>query len=85
MTSMANLAATYWKARSLEGEQESRLSVHVDGEPQKDLLEKNIHNTLLSMGNLAATYWNQGYWKKAEQLEVQVMENCKRGPWRGTS
>ena len=28
----------------------------------------------MSMGNLAITYWNQGRWKEAEQLEVQVMD-----------
>jgi UDP-2,3-diacylglucosamine pyrophosphatase LpxH len=26
------------------------------------------------MANLTSTYWNQGRWKKAEKLEVQVME-----------
>ena len=26
------------------------------------------------MSNLASTYWNQGRWKEAEELEVQVME-----------
>jgi hypothetical protein len=30
------------------------------------------------MANLAATYWNQGQWKEAEKLEVQVMETRKR-------
>jgi hypothetical protein len=30
------------------------------------------------MANLAATYWNQGQWKEAEELEVQVMETRKR-------
>jgi hypothetical protein len=29
---------------------------------------------LTSMANLAFTYRNQGRWKEAEQLEVQVME-----------
>ena len=35
-------------------------------------------DTLTSMANLAATYRNQGRWKDAEQLEVQVMETRKR-------
>ncbi|KIW35747.1 uncharacterized protein PV06_11912 [Exophiala oligosperma] len=26
------------------------------------------------MNNLALTYWNQGRWKEAEELEVQVRE-----------
>ena len=28
-------------------------------------------------GNLASTYWNQGRWKEAENLGVQVMEMRK--------
>jgi Tetratricopeptide repeat len=35
-------------------------------------------DTLTSIGNLASTYWNQGRWKEAEELEVQVMETRKR-------
>jgi hypothetical protein len=30
------------------------------------------------MGNLALTYWNQGWWKKAEELNVQVMQTSVR-------
>jgi hypothetical protein len=30
------------------------------------------------MANLASTYRNQGRWKEAEELEVQVMETRKR-------
>jgi hypothetical protein len=35
-------------------------------------------DTLTSMANLASTYWNQGRWKKAKELEVQVMETFKQ-------
>jgi hypothetical protein len=35
-------------------------------------------DTLTSMANLASTYSNQGRWKEAEELEVQVMETRKR-------
>jgi hypothetical protein len=35
-------------------------------------------DTLLSMGNLASTYRNQGRWKEAEELELQVIEMRKR-------
>ncbi|KAF8532211.1 hypothetical protein BDD12DRAFT_902441 [Trichophaea hybrida] len=35
-------------------------------------------STLTSIGNLASTFWNQGRWKEAEQLEVQVMETSSR-------
>ncbi|EJT69976.1 hypothetical protein GGTG_12153 [Gaeumannomyces tritici R3-111a-1] len=30
------------------------------------------------MANLASTYWNQGRWKEAESLGVQVMETGKK-------
>ena len=30
------------------------------------------------MANLALTFWNQGRWKEAEELFVQVMETRKR-------
>ncbi|KAJ4160360.1 hypothetical protein NW754_003485 [Fusarium falciforme] len=30
------------------------------------------------VSNLASTFWNQGRWKKAEELEVGVMETMKR-------
>ncbi|KAF8228065.1 hypothetical protein L208DRAFT_1404463 [Tricholoma matsutake] len=30
------------------------------------------------MGNLASTYRNQGRWKEAEGLEVQIMETSLR-------
>jgi hypothetical protein len=35
-------------------------------------------DTLTSMSNLASTYRNQGRWKEAESLGVQVMERRKR-------
>jgi tetratricopeptide (TPR) repeat protein len=35
-------------------------------------------DTLTSMNNLALTYRNQGRWKEAEELNVQVMEMRKR-------
>ena len=38
---------------------------------------EHLH-TLASMSNLASTYSNQGCWKEAEVLEVQVMEASKR-------
>jgi Tetratricopeptide repeat len=42
-------------------------------------LELNIQpDTLTSMANLASTYRDQGQWKEAEGLEVQVMETKKR-------
>jgi Tetratricopeptide repeat len=35
-------------------------------------------DTLNSIGILASTFWNQGRWKEAEELDVQVMETRKR-------
>ena len=35
-------------------------------------------DTLSSMINLASTYWNQGRWKEAEELNMQVIEIKKR-------
>ena len=35
-------------------------------------------DTLMNMANLASTYRDQGRWKEAEELEVQVMEARKR-------
>ncbi len=35
-------------------------------------------STLTSIAKLASTYRNQGCWKEAEDLEVQVMETRKR-------
>jgi hypothetical protein len=35
-------------------------------------------STLTSMGNLVSTYSNQGWWKEAKELEVQVMKTRKR-------
>lgn len=30
-------------------------------------------STLIAMGNLASTYWNEGRWKEAEVLQIQVL------------
>jgi len=35
-------------------------------------------DTLTSMANLASTYRNQGRWKEAEELDVQVVEMSSR-------
>tara|TARA_R110002003_G_scaffold136_2_gene12610 strand:+ start:979 stop:1368 length:390 start_codon:yes stop_codon:yes gene_type:complete len=44
----------------------------------KRMLTDEHPDTLTSMACLASTYWNQGRWKEAEELEVQVMETSKR-------
>jgi hypothetical protein len=45
---------------------------------QDQLLGQEHPSTLTSMANLASTYRNQGRWKEAEGIEVQVMEITKR-------
>jgi hypothetical protein len=47
-------------------------------EMSKRVLGDEHPDTLTSMGNLALTYSNQGRWKEAEELEVQVIETRKR-------
>jgi len=47
-------------------------------ETGKRVLGEDDLGTLTSMANLALTYSNQGRWKEAEELEVQVIETRKR-------
>jgi hypothetical protein len=47
-------------------------------ETRKRMLGTEHPFTLTSMTNLASTYSNQGQWKEAEELEVQVMETRER-------
>jgi len=75
LTSIANLASTYWsQGRWKEAEE---LDVQVI-ETKKKVLGQEHPDTLTSMANLASTYRNQGRWMEAEELEVQVMETRKR-------
>ncbi len=41
-------------------------------------LDGDDRQVLASIADLASTYWNQGRWKEAEELEVQVMETSLR-------
>ncbi|KAK3379401.1 hypothetical protein B0T24DRAFT_154684 [Lasiosphaeria ovina] len=75
LTSIANLASTYWnQGRWKEAEE---LEVQVV-ETKKRVLGEEHPDTLTSISNLASTYRNQGRWKEAEELGVQVMETIKR-------
>ncbi|KAK6605164.1 hypothetical protein H4I96_05746 [Botrytis cinerea] len=47
-------------------------------ERDKSVFGQEHPSTLTSMANLASTYRNQGRWKEAEDLEVQVMETSLR-------
>ncbi|KAK0435463.1 uncharacterized protein EV420DRAFT_1281686, partial [Desarmillaria tabescens] len=46
-------------------------------EMYKNDLEEDHPITLLAMSNLASTYQNQGQWKEAEELELQVLSARK--------
>ncbi|KAF8468029.1 hypothetical protein JB92DRAFT_3135560 [Gautieria morchelliformis] len=51
------------------------------GNPQEDhmkVLKEANPSSFGSMANLAEAYWSQGWWKDAEELEVQVIEASKR-------
>ncbi|TFK38836.1 P-loop containing nucleoside triphosphate hydrolase protein, partial [Crucibulum laeve] len=71
LTSMGNLAATYWKQGKWT--KAEKLEVEVM-EKRQQLLGPAHPDTLTSIANLAATYSNQGKWNEAEKLEVEVME-----------
>jgi tetratricopeptide (TPR) repeat protein len=45
---------------------------------RRQFLHEDDSLVLSSMANLASTYRNQGRWKKAEELEVHVIETTKR-------
>jgi len=47
-------------------------------ETRKRVLGPEHPDTLTSMANLALTYTDQGRWKEAEELGVQVLETKKR-------
>ena len=64
LTSMGNLATTYWKLRRWN--KAEQLEVQVMDMTMK-LLGEEHPDTLTSMGNLATTYWKLGRWNEAEQ------------------
>jgi len=75
LTSMANLALTFWnQGRWKEAEE---LFVRVM-ETRKRVLGEEHPDTLSSVANLASTYRNQGRWKEAKELFVRVMETSLR-------
>ena len=75
LSSMANLAATYWNQGRWDAAEELEVQVM---EMRKKKLGADHPDTLSSMANLVATYRNQGRWDGAEELEVQVMEMRKK-------
>jgi tetratricopeptide (TPR) repeat protein len=75
LTSMANLASTYWNQGRWKEAEELEVQVM---EMRKRVLGQEHPYTLSSINNLASTFWNQGRWKGAEELEVQVMATSLR-------
>ncbi|KAJ3522867.1 hypothetical protein NM208_g12684 [Fusarium decemcellulare] len=75
LTSMTNLASTFWKQGRWKEAEELEVGVI---ETKKRVLGEEHPSTLTSIANLASTFWNQGRWKEAEELQVGVMEMRKR-------
>ena len=67
LTSMANLASTFWNQGQWDAAEELEVQVM---ETRKKKLGVDHPSTLTSMANLASTYRNQGRWDAAEELEV---------------
>ncbi|KAL2199552.1 hypothetical protein P885DRAFT_66493 [Corynascus similis CBS 632.67] len=74
LTSMANLASTYWNQGRWE--EAEKLGIQVM-EACMTKLGADHPDTLTSMANLASTYWNQGRREEAEQLGMHVLETRK--------
>ena len=75
LTSMENIALTYWnQGKWIEAEQ---LEVQVM-DMRKKLLGAEHPDTLTSMEHMTVTYSNQGKWIEAEQLNVEVIDIRKR-------
>ncbi|KAJ4193670.1 hypothetical protein NW759_016585 [Fusarium solani] len=75
LTSMANLASTFWNQGRWKEAEELQVEVM---ETTKRVLGDEHPSTLTSMANLASTFRNQGRWKEAEELQVEVIETTKR-------
>src|SRR5436305_182635 len=75
LTSMANLASTFWNQGRWKEAEELEVQVM---ETSLRVLGEEHPDTLATIANLASTYRNQGRWKEAEELFVQVMETSLR-------
>jgi tetratricopeptide (TPR) repeat protein len=74
LTTMSNLATTYWDQGRLK---EAELLEAQVLEKRKTMFGLDHPNTLTTMANLATTYWDQGRLKEAELLDTQVLEKQK--------
>ncbi|GCB25793.1 kinesin light chain [Aspergillus awamori] len=75
LSSMSNLALTYWNRGQWKEAEELQIQVM---ELDKRVLGPEHPDTLSSLANLASTYRDQGQWKEAEEMQVQVLELRKR-------
>jgi tetratricopeptide (TPR) repeat protein len=75
LTSMNNLASTYWNIGRWDKAEELEVQVI---EIRKRVLGPEHPDILATMNNLVSTYWHKGRWDEAEELGVQVMESQKR-------
>ena len=75
LTSMNNLASTFWNQGQWKEAKELEIQVM---EIRKRVLGVEHPNTLTSMNIIASIFWNQGQWKEAKELGIQVMEIRKR-------
>jgi tetratricopeptide (TPR) repeat protein len=75
LTSMANLAWTYWRQGRYKEAEELLVRVVII---RKRVLGEEHPDRLMSMANLASIYWHQGRWKKAEELLTGVVAMRKR-------
>ncbi|KAH8587623.1 hypothetical protein B0O99DRAFT_733028 [Bisporella sp. PMI_857] len=71
LTSMANLASTYWNQERVQ--EAENLQVRVL-DIQTKVLGIKHPDTLTIMGNLAMTYLNQGRFQEAENLQMRVLD-----------
>jgi putative hemolysin len=75
LTSMANLASTYWN----QGRWSDAKKIFVQVmETRRRVLGEEHPDTLTSMANLASTYCNQGRWAEAEKMDTEVKETMRR-------
>ena len=71
LTSMADLAYTYWNQGRWDDAEKLEVKVM---QARRDKLGSDHPDTLMSMSDLAATYWDQGRFDEAEKLGVWAME-----------
>jgi hypothetical protein len=77
LTSMANLASTFWNQGQWKEAEELQVRLV---ETRKRVLGEEHPDTLISIAHLALTYRNQGRLKEAEEFQVKDLQFV-RGAW----